>query len=77
MCFEDFKVLNYAPGPLDTDMQGVIRDEMPEQSTVRSLFVGMKQRNELLTCDQSADVLWRVVELNEYKTGAHIDYYDV
>ena len=36
-----FKTLNYAPGPLDTDMQGEVRARLAD-ATQRAMFVGMK-----------------------------------
>lgn len=71
------KVLNYAPGPLDTGMQATVRDEMPKDSPVRQTFTDMQQKRSLLTCEQSARMMWRVIERDEYETGAHVDYYDV
>ncbi|KAJ3109049.1 hypothetical protein HDU97_009167 [Phlyctochytrium planicorne] len=70
------RILNYAPGPLDTDMQKVIRDEMPEVP-LRSIYVQMHQEGKLVDPNDSARVLVQLLESGNYENGAHVDYYDV
>ena len=68
-------MLNYAPGPLDTDMQAAIREDMPN-SRVKDIFVDMKKAGTLVKPDESAMKLLRILESNNFTTGDHIDYYD-
>jgi sepiapterin reductase len=69
------RVLNYAPGPLDTDMQAVIRNDMPD-GTLKTAFKNMKQEGTLVDPNESAKVLVILLEKDQYDNGAHLDYYD-
>ncbi|KAJ3385965.1 hypothetical protein HDU92_002773 [Lobulomyces angularis] len=69
------RILNYAPGPLDTEMQKKIRDQMPP-IPLRETFIKMKLENSLINCDDSAKVLWNVLKKDDYNNGDHIDYFD-
>ncbi|KAJ1551196.1 hypothetical protein HK405_014976 [Cladochytrium tenue] len=69
-------VINYAPGPLDTDMQRQIREEMPDVP-LRAAFADMKEKNQLVDPRDSALVLLRLLKLGLYSNGDHVDYYDV
>merc|ERR1711934_1239550 len=78
------KFLNYAPGPLDTDMYKTIEDESASDS-VKSMFG--ENRKAILSVGQSCEVLMRLVFPGEYdskwdgvykwKSGDHVDYFDV
>jgi sepiapterin reductase len=70
------RVLNYAPGPMETQMQRVLREQLPE-SQMRTSMVEMFQNGQLVCKDDSARVLISVLDKNTFETGAHIDYYDV
>ncbi|KAJ3161048.1 hypothetical protein HDU86_007667 [Geranomyces michiganensis] len=72
------RVLNYAPGPLDTDMQTRIRDEMP-QVPLRDVYVKMHQEQNLVNPQVSSDVLVNrlLLKENAYKSGDHLDIYDI
>jgi len=67
------KTLNYAPGPLETDMANEIRKKADE------LDVDLKPhfQKKLLDSYDSAMKLIRVIDKNEFDTGSHIDYYDL
>mmetsp|Transcript_35279 Transcript_35279/g.38170 ORF Transcript_35279/g.38170 Transcript_35279/m.38170 type:complete len:403 (+) Transcript_35279:76-1284(+) len=67
------KTLNYAPGPLETDMAKEIRKKADE------LDVDLKPhfQKKLLDSYDSAMKLIRVIDKNEFDTGSHIDYYDL
>eukprot|EP00656_Telonema_subtile_P035864 TRINITY_DN39820_c0_g1_i1.p1 TRINITY_DN39820_c0_g1~~TRINITY_DN39820_c0_g1_i1.p1 ORF type:complete len:260 (-),score=76.95 TRINITY_DN39820_c0_g1_i1:48-827(-) len=73
---QDVRVLNYAPGPLDTEMQAQIRDVMPDVP-LRSVFDGMHKEGKLLTAEESAHTLGLLLQEDSYKTGSHVDFYDV
>ncbi|XP_061836608.1 sepiapterin reductase a isoform X1 [Nerophis lumbriciformis] len=72
----DLRVLNYAPGPLDTDMQLVIRTQTAEV-TIRQTFADMSAQGQLLTCEASCAKLIKLLQEDKYKSGDHIDVYDV
>ncbi|KAI8821430.1 uncharacterized protein EV422DRAFT_42299 [Fimicolochytrium jonesii] len=72
----DVRVLNYAPGPLDTDMQTAIREEMPDVPT-RSVFINMHEEKKLVAPEVSSRVLFHLLEKDEFKNGSHADIYDV
>jgi len=70
------KTLNYAPGPLDTDMQTEIRSEMPAVG-LRETFSQMHQEGKLLSATQSAQKLARLLAADAFESGSHVDYYDL
>lgn len=70
------RVLNYAPGPLDTRMQDQIRIDMPE-CPLREQFREMKAKNMLIKPQESAQKLISLVEKDEFESGVHLDYYDI
>ena len=72
----DFRVLNYAPGPLDTDMQKEIREGPDVDKATQEMFISMKAENQLVTVKDSAIKLIRVVWQEKYESGAHVDYFD-
>ncbi|XP_064647685.1 sepiapterin reductase-like [Lineus longissimus] len=70
------RVLSYAPGPLDTDMQMLART-VTGDNDMREVFLDMHQKGGLLTCDVSVKKLIQILETNTFESGAHIDYFDV
>ncbi|XP_016144647.1 sepiapterin reductase a [Sinocyclocheilus grahami] len=72
----DLRVLNYAPGPLDTDMQLQARSSSADDA-LRNSFSIMHAQGQLLTCDQSINKLIKVLLENKYPSGAHLDFYDL
>merc|ERR1712238_328043 len=67
------KTLNYAPGPLETDMANEIRKKADE------LDIDLKPhfQHKLLDSYDSAMKLIRIIDKNEFDSGSHIDYYDL
>lgn len=72
----DCRVVNYAPGPLDTRMQQQIRDSMPD-CKIRQLFQDMHEKKQLIQPSLSARKLLSLLESYDFESGAHIDFYDV
>ena len=70
------RVLSYAPGPLDTQMQDQIRRSMPPCPT-REIFENMHAEGKLVKVETSAGVLMRVLEQDVFENGSHVDFYDV
>ncbi|EGG21183.1 sepiapterin reductase [Cavenderia fasciculata] len=67
--------LNYAPGPMDTDMQAEIRANTVDQESKRH-WVDMKDSGKLVCPFDSASKLVRLIFDNNFESAAHIDYYD-
>ncbi|XP_061407770.1 sepiapterin reductase-like [Lethenteron reissneri] len=70
------RVLNYAPGPMDTDMQA--------EACVQTGDAGLRGRLEksraagtLVDPRDSARALLRLLRADSFRSGAHVDYYDV
>nr|XP_008120216.1 PREDICTED: sepiapterin reductase [Anolis carolinensis] len=71
----DVRVLSYAPGPLDTDMQEEVRTKSRDPK-LRQIFLEMKEEGKLLDCDVSARKLLDLLLADTFESGAHIDFYD-
>ncbi|KYQ94257.1 hypothetical protein DLAC_04554 [Tieghemostelium lacteum] len=70
------KSLNYAPGPMDTDMQKQIREHTADEST-RNYFIELKNSGKLVNANASASKLSNLLYENTFTSGAHIDYFDL
>ena len=66
-----FKVLNYAPGPLETDMTEEIRGAANLDASLKPHY-----DKRLVNANDSAKVLVALVAKNEFTSGSHVDYYD-
>ncbi|GMI51748.1 hypothetical protein TeGR_g4245 [Tetraparma gracilis] len=73
--------LSYAPGPMDTDMQGEIRGSGTCDAGTREYFKRAKEGGELVDPDVSAAKLAGLIGGKigggGYETGTHVDFYDV
>ena len=70
------KVLNYAPGPVHTNMiEDVIKDANVHHG-LKENFCNMIQNKTILKPEQSAQKLVQILEESRFKTGDHVDYYD-
>ncbi|CAL1281507.1 unnamed protein product [Larinioides sclopetarius] len=68
-------VLNYAPGPLVTDMlPQILRDALPE---IKQQFHEAQMQNRLLTTDYTVQRLIGILERGRFKSGDHVDVFDV
>jgi sepiapterin reductase len=70
------KVLNYAPGPLDTDMQLALRTAPELDEASRKVFSHMKEESKLVDPVVSATKLARLVIEDLFESGSHVDFYD-
>jgi len=71
----DVLVLNYSPGPVETDMtvdaqQNSIADE------TSGMFKELRSTGTILTTEQTTKRFLEVVAKGNYKSGDHVDYYD-
>lgn len=71
------RILNYAPGPLDNDMQKEVRESKTIDEGSRKAYVGMKLENKLVDPKESAKKLINLLMNNNYITGSHVDFYDL
>ncbi|XP_043774302.1 sepiapterin reductase [Cervus elaphus] len=69
------RVLSYAPGPLDTDMQQLARETSVDPD-LRKRLQELKRKGELVDCKISAQKLLSLLQNDKFKSGAHVDFYD-
>ncbi|KAJ7382836.1 hypothetical protein OS493_032472 [Desmophyllum pertusum] len=69
------RVLNYAPGPLLTDMYEEILTTCGNQEMVE-MFNTSKEQNKALSPDESAGKLMQILKENTFTSGSHVDYFD-
>jgi len=69
---ETLKILNYAPGPLETKMVDEIRTAPKLDETLREGFM-----NPVLLPEESAMKLIKLVLSSDYESGSHVDFYDL
>ena len=76
--FPEIFFLNYAPGPMDTDMQAVVRGSEDCDSSVREMYSGMYNQHKLVEVADSADLCVRLAISDEgVRSGLRrADYYD-
>nr|XP_014346207.1 PREDICTED: sepiapterin reductase-like [Latimeria chalumnae] len=72
----NLRVLNYAPGPLNTDMQLKAHSETGDPK-IRQAFADMHKEGKLLACHQSSQKLVKLLLTDNFKSGSHVDYYNV
>ncbi|XP_074872538.1 sepiapterin reductase-like [Carettochelys insculpta] len=72
----DVRVLSYAPGPMDTEMQQLARTKSGDPE-LRQQLLRMKERGQLLDCRVSAQKLVQLLLQDTFASGAHVDFYDI
>ncbi|XP_077353415.1 sepiapterin reductase-like isoform X4 [Festucalex cinctus] len=72
----DLRVLNYAPGQLDTDMHILARTQTGELS-FRKMLSDMLDNGQLVTCETSCAKMMKLLLEDKYTSGDHIDFYDI
>lgn len=68
-------VLNYAPGPVDTDMVSEVISSTGD-ADIKGMFVNLKKTEKILTVDQTTKRIIEVLENGKFQSGQHVDYYD-
>ncbi|CAI5739563.1 unnamed protein product [Peronospora destructor] len=71
------RVLQYSPGPMDTEMQKRIRESPLVDPELRKQFADMKAQGTLISPAQSSERGVTLAISEEFETGAHVDYYDL
>ncbi|KAF9991589.1 hypothetical protein BGZ80_005732 [Entomortierella chlamydospora] len=69
------KTLNYAPGPLDNDMQADVRRTLGDKEQLE-IYDGMHKNGSLVKMDDSSRKLVMLLKKDEFASGGHIDFYD-
>ncbi|KAH7047267.1 sepiapterin reductase [Linnemannia elongata] len=70
------KTLNYAPGPLDNEMQADVRATLGDKEQLE-IYDGMHKAGSLVNMDDSSRKLVLLLKKDEFESGAHVDFYDV
>ncbi|XP_003737249.1 sepiapterin reductase [Galendromus occidentalis] len=68
------RILQYSPGPLDTDMMDQLRKSALDD--VVAIAKVVKESGTLLTVEQTTSKLCEIIEEGAYESGAHLDYFD-
>lgn len=74
---DGLKVINYAPGPLDTYMQQQVRESESCDKELRTQYIKLKEEGNLLDPNYSAAVLVNILLKDIFPSGCHWDFYDV
>ncbi|XP_062349204.1 sepiapterin reductase, partial [Cinclus cinclus] len=70
------RVLSYAPGPLDTDMQLLARTRTGDLG-LRQHFQRLQEKGQLIDSSVSAQKLLQLLQEDSFPSGAHVDFYDI
>ena len=75
---KEVTVLNYAPGPQDTQMQIDVRAAEANDPSLGTIYTDLKKQNLLVDSAVSAGKLVKLLNTpGSFKSGAHVDYYDI
>lgn len=66
------KILNYAPGPLETDMTNEIRESPGLETSLRPLY-----EKTLVDPIDSARALVHYLSADDFQSGTHVDFYEL
>jgi sepiapterin reductase len=72
-----FKVLNYAPGLCDTQMSQYLADSSVLDEELHKYYKSSKEENKWIRPEDTAKKLVQIMGLDDYKSGSHMDYWDV
>ncbi|KYN37636.1 Sepiapterin reductase [Trachymyrmex septentrionalis] len=71
----DVNVLNYSPGPVDTDMFAMACEKIIDPKAKKA-FNEMREKKTVLTTEQTVNRLVQVLKEHKYNSADHVDYYD-
>ena len=69
--------LNWAPGPMDSELQRDIRCDPACHPPIRDFFTDMEAKGTWVAMDESAALCAKVVRTEAFASGQHLDFYDV
>lgn len=68
-------VLNYSPGPLDTDMFHYVSENVIHPQA-KDVFTDIIASGRLLTCEMTTKKLLHILTEESFQSGDRVDYYD-
>lgn len=68
-------VLNYAPGPVDTDMFRMYCETIVDPQAKKT-YNEMREKKTVLTTEQTINRLVQILKERKYNSADHVDYYD-
>ncbi len=68
--------LNWAPGPMDSELQREIRGAPACDAGIRDFFTDMAAKGTFVDMATSAALCTKLVRTGAFESGAHLDYYD-
>lgn len=68
-------VLNYSPGPVETEMTVVAQANSSSEET-STMFKNLREQGTILTTQQTTQRFLEIVSKGNYQSGDHIDFYD-
>ncbi|CAI9612761.1 unnamed protein product [Staurois parvus] len=71
----DVRVLNYAPGPLDSAMQEQMRSHTADPDA-RLHFISLQKSGQLVPCHTSAKKMLDIVVGDAFESGKTVDFFD-
>lgn len=71
----DVLVLNYSPGPVETDMT-VDAQANAVAAETSSMFKNLRDTKTILTTEQTTKKFLEIVAAGKFKSGDHVDFYD-
>ncbi len=71
------RILNYAPGAIETEMTDTLSSCATLDSNVRHFFQTSKEEKTFIQPHQTAERLVNLIFQDNYENGAHIDYWDL
>lgn len=72
---KDLLVLNYSPGPVESDMT-VYAQKSSVSSETSGMFKHLRDTGTILTAEQTTKKFLEIIAKGNYNSGDHIDYYD-
>ena len=71
------KVLNYAPGAIETDMTVVLSDSSALDPELSKYYNKSRDESTLIQPSATAERLVNLILDDDYSTGDHVDYWDL
>ncbi len=71
------KIINWAPGAVQTEMTDYIRASKDLEPNVATWYKEAHEKGDLLSPEKSSNKLAQLVLSGNFESGAHIDYWDV
>ncbi|KAF9986839.1 hypothetical protein BGZ75_001342 [Mortierella antarctica] len=69
------KTLNYAPGPLDNEMQADVRRTLGDKEQLK-IYDNMHKSGSLVKMEDSSRKLILLLKADSFSSGGHVDFYD-